>query len=51
MGVISAMSACEAAKRYGTVEWARATTGGCACGGRGVIEGPLTRNHRPSKSM
>ena len=37
--------------RYGTVEWASAATTGWPCGGRGVIDGPLTLKQRPSKSM
>jgi hypothetical protein len=31
--------------------WASSTTGGWPCGGRGVIDGPLTLNQRPVKSM
>ena len=35
----------------GPPPWPKAATIGWPCGGRGVIEGPLTENQRPSKSM
>ena len=49
-GVTHTTSTERAAKRKGTAWWARATTSGLPCGGRGTIEGPFTEKNRPSKS-
>ena len=38
--VTKTTSALATANRYAPVEWARAVTKGCPCGGRGVIDGP-----------
>ena len=51
VGVVKTTSALRAASWKAGGTWASTETTGWPWGGLGVIEGPFTENHRPSKSM